>query len=787
MTDIQNIYSILLARGYQETLFSSLTGQRKKEGKEIRVDCPICSSEGNFSYSTQKPLWHCWSCGAGGDWLDFMQKVKGLDFQRALQELASPAGVELSPQSQQAYQAYTRKADILEEAQELFKKRLMAGLDIRDEAVLQYLADRGYTAQEMLDMELGAYTDRRELQEYLKSKGYTEKEIRDSGLLTSGFGEDYLLAFLWRDASGRAIGLVGRSIAIGQKTDGLSKYRYSAGFHKGEGLIGFSSARGSERIILLEGVLDALYLNFRGFKSVAVGGTELSATQLQALQLAGCKELLLAMDMDEAGQKATEKIVKNLSSSSLRVYVVSLPDNFKDADELIREKGSEAFQQALDKAERWSSWMARRIFSKHDTSADRGIDSALEEAQELYSELEDAILAKSFRDGLLKASGLTEKELDGRLEKAYQMASSRRAQALLGDRLQDIQKKAQDGDLTGAEAELSKALREVRATRGLEAPEPYLLEDLSEDIVSSPEALSTGWDSLDKLAKIPAGALTIIAGRPGQGKTTFQLNLLNNFLNLYPDKSFYYFSYEEARKAIALKLIMMRAGVVIQAESNYGAYIHYMKARESRKRAIDEALLTIPDGATFHMIHSEPHYEKIEQALEEYEELTLTERLLLCDEMYPSDDLATVIGLLAKKGNTGAVIVDYIQRIPTQSQSQRYLELKIVSSRLLEQAVQLDIPIILGAQLNRSMDNTKPRLENLRESGDIEQDANLVLSLYTPEVEAMEKADFMAKIPAEVDMEVSILKNRGGASGRKITLSFNRPVLRISEKAGGRF
>ena len=77
MTDIQNIYSILLARDYQETLFSSLTGQRKREGREIRVDCPLCGSEGNFSYSTQKPLWHCWSCGAGGDWLDFMEKVEG--------------------------------------------------------------------------------------------------------------------------------------------------------------------------------------------------------------------------------------------------------------------------------------------------------------------------------------------------------------------------------------------------------------------------------------------------------------------------------------------------------------------------------------------------------------------------------------------------------------------------------------------------------------------------------------------------------------------------------------
>jgi len=200
MTDIQNICSILLARDYQETLFSSLTGQRKREGREIRVDCPLCGSEGNFSYSTQKPLWHCWSCGAGGDWLDFMQKAKGLDFQRALQELALSAGVELSPQSQQAYQAYTRKADILEEAQELLKKGLEN--QIKDDgAVFQYLAQRGYSAQEMLDMELGAYTDRRELQEYLKGKGYTEKEIRDSGLLTSGLGEDYPLAFLWRDGA----------------------------------------------------------------------------------------------------------------------------------------------------------------------------------------------------------------------------------------------------------------------------------------------------------------------------------------------------------------------------------------------------------------------------------------------------------------------------------------------------------------------------------------------------------------------------------------------------------
>lgn len=767
MADIQNIYSILLARGYQDTLFQRLSGQRKREGQDVRVDCPLCGSEGNFSYNSERPVYHCWSCGAGGDWLKYMEKVEGKSFQIALQELASQAGVELSPQSQEAYQSYTKRADILEEAQKLFIKNLME--EKADGSwggrVGEYLAKRGYSCQEWLDMELGAYTSREELKAYLKDKGFTEQEMRDSGLFTGGFGEDYQLAFLWKDASGRAIGIVGRPLLSNKelKEKGLSKYKYSSGLKKDNGLIGFSKVRGSQEIVLLEGVLDALYLNSMGYKTVAVGGTSLSTTQIEALQKAGTKELLLALDMDETGQSSTERIIKSLAGSSLRAYVISLPEGYKDADELVREKGSEAFQRALDKAERWPSWMVKRIFSKYDTSTDRGMDTALEEAQELYSGLEDALLAKSLKNSLIMASGLTEEELDDRLKKVYQQSSSKRAQALLESRLQAVHKMSQEGDLVGAESELDKTLRDMRVTRGLELPEPYLLGGFMEDITSTPEALSTGWPSLDNLAKIPAGALTIIAGRPGQGKTTFQLNLLSNLLRTYPEKKFYYFSYEEAKKAIALKLIMIRAGVVLQAESNYGAYIHYMKNRQASQGTSNS---------------------RIEGALREYEELTSTGRLLVADNMYQAEDLATVISLLAKKEDTGAVLVDYIQRIPIRSQAQRYLDIKLISSKLLEQAVRLDIPIILGAQLGRSQDNSKPRLDNMRESGDIEQDANLVLGLYTPDIEAMEKSENGFSKAQKVDMQISILKNRGGASGRNITLTFNRPVLQIKDEAG---
>jgi DNA primase len=487
MTDIQNIYSILLSRGYQDQLFSSLTGSRKKEGKEVRADCPLCKSEGNFSYSSQKPLWRCWSCGESGDWIQYLQKTSGYDFQRCLLDLATVAGVSIDPHIQSTYQVYTRKADILETAQKYFMDQLQ---DRKAEEVWQYVWKRGYDFDSIYDMELGAYTDRQALLSYLKAEGYTDQEIKASGLLTSGYGEDYQLTLLWKDQAGRAIGIVGRPILADAeiKARGLSKYKYSAGMEKDKGLIGFSSSRGSDQMILVEGVLDALYLNHKGFKSVAVGGTSLSATQLQALEVSGTKEILLAMDMDDPGQKATERLIKSLSTSKLRAYVVSLPDGYKDPDELVRKAGAEAFQEALDKAERWPSWMARRIVSRHDLTSDRGMDQAIEEALEIYTGLDDSLQARGFMDSLRQATGLDQDDLDSKLIKATEKASVSKAKAILQSHLTDLQLKATEGDITGAEAGLTKALRDISTSRGVMAPEPYLLADLEEDIQATSPA-----------------------------------------------------------------------------------------------------------------------------------------------------------------------------------------------------------------------------------------------------------------------------------------------------------
>ena len=88
----------------------------------------------------------------------------------------------------------------------------------------------------------------------------------------------------------------------------------------------------------------------------------------------------------------------------------------------------------------------------------------------------------------------------------------------------------------------------------------------------------------------------------------------------------------------------------------------------------------------------------------------------------------------------------------------------------------------MGAQLGRSQGQaSKVRLDNLRESGDIEQDASLVLGLHNPAVETQQE-DGLEESRSVVDLEVNVLKNRGGQAGASRVLDFDRPVLTIRDR-----
>jgi DNA primase len=413
--DIQAIYSILLAKGYQEQLFSGLGGTLKKEkgGRETLVRCPFCNTEHKFSYNRDKPVWRCWHCGEAGDWIAYLNKAQGIDFKAAVLELAHAAGVEVSYDDRVRYDEYTRKANILEAAQTFFIETMNR---VAGKPVKEYLLSRGYSEADIGGMPVGAYVDRSELLKHLESCGFGESEIRRSGLFT-----------------------------------------------------------------------------------------------------------------DQAGRAATAKAADLLARSGIRPYVVTLPSEFNDPDEFVRAQGTEAFENLLKQAERWPRWQARHICQSHDLSTDRGMDCALEQAAEAQARHVDALDQRFFLDSLKAATGLGE-ECAGRLQQHQQKIAQQRAKSTFQAMLMKLQQVTSSGDPIAVELDLERGLQDLRAIRGFDVPEPYLLADFEREINKTPDGLLTGYAKLDSFLRIPRGAVSILAGRPGHGKTTMQLNLLLNFL-----------------------------------------------------------------------------------------------------------------------------------------------------------------------------------------------------------------------------------------------------------------
>ena len=157
----------------------------------------------------------------------------------------------------------------------------------------------------------------------------------------------------------------------------------------------------------------------------------------------------------------------------------------------------------------------------------------------------------------------------------------------------------------------------------------------------------------------------------------------------------------------------------------------------------------------------------------------------MSDHPYYVDDLSLVISKLKKRSGEkmGAVFIDYIQKIKIKYKyPTRQLELQKISSEILETAKSHNLPIVLGAQLGRGTGKKEVlRLDNLREAGDIENDAKLVLGIWN---QAKEEADNKEDLPKgrKVDLEFVVLKNRNGPSNQSIFLEFDKPLSLLNEK-----
>jgi replicative DNA helicase len=131
------------------------------------------------------------------------------------------------------------------------------------------------------------------------------------------------------------------------------------------------------------------------------------------------------------------------------------------------------------------------------------------------------------------------------------------------------------------------------------------------------------------------------------------------------------------------------------------------------------------------------------------------------------------------------VIVDYLQLITAPKSDSREREISLISASLKQIAKELDIPVIALAQLNRSVESRtdkRPMLSDLRESGSIEQDADVVMFVNRPEVYGQQHYDDANKTPTEGTAELIIGKQRNGPTGT-VRVAFQKSYARFENLA----
>ena len=248
--------------------------------------------------------------------------------------------------------------------------------------------------------------------------------------------------------------------------------------------------------------------------------------------------------------------------------------------------------------------------------------------------------------------------------------------------------------------------------------------------------LETGFYELDDILNgLQAGEMIVVAARPSMGKTAFAISLLEHPAAAFKTPTMM-FSLEMSKQQIAQRLLCMKAGI----DSH--------KVRKGMLSAVE--------------------YAQLAQCVNDAQALPF----------FVEDGIGlTPLELRAKarrakqKHDIGLIIIDYLQLMECPGPDSRQQQITEISRGIKATARELNVPVVALSQLNRnaeSREGHRPRMSDLRESGSIEQDADVVLLLHREDYYRRDEPDF---IPDNIG-EVIVAKQRNGPIG-SVKLAWN--------------
>jgi len=345
----------------------------RKKGRVAVARCPFHDEKtASFTITPSKGLYHCFGCGAAGDVIGFVTKYDRVSFGSALETLAKRAGLQLSKVMEERPRILPRTPLSVLTPPPPLKGNGSNG-NGRHAAPAHSLA----VLSRAVEHYHRTFCEREDAQAYLKTRGLADLDLLRA--LKVGYADGSLLKVIPKDGEVRealvSLGvitsedreLLGGCVVVpipdpvsgqwttlygrGMKTD---RHCYLPGPLRG--VLNFQAARLSGEVILTESVMDALSFHQAGIATaIPIYGTNgFTPDHLDTLKREGVVRVILALDNDDAGRKASALLKEKLTAAGIAVRVASFPPGIKDANDLLVSRKSdsvEAFREVLDAAE----------------------------------------------------------------------------------------------------------------------------------------------------------------------------------------------------------------------------------------------------------------------------------------------------------------------------------------------------------------------------------------------------------------------------------------------------
>jgi DNA primase len=360
---------------------------RKTGPNSYKGLCPFHNEKTpSFNVNLTHQRYKCFGCGAGGDVFNFVMQIEGLSFYEALKALAERNGIPMPKRSQYADEDSKLRGAIYqihEIAQEHFRANLQSPAG---EAARAYLAKRGVAVETIEQFGLGySAASGRTLQRLLEQRNFPTALMEQSGLV--GKREDgslydrfrNRLMFPIHDRNGKVIAYGGRALSAEDNPKYLNSPKTPI-YEKSYVLYNLNRAkeamRKEDRVILVEGYMDAIGVSAAGFVPVVAScGTALTTQQVQLIKQ-HTPRIVVNFDPDTAGANAAEKSINMLLESGMEVRILEL-DGDLDPDEYCRDRGAAAYAERLNRAQGYFHWLADRARTKYDIRTTEGQVSVL--------------------------------------------------------------------------------------------------------------------------------------------------------------------------------------------------------------------------------------------------------------------------------------------------------------------------------------------------------------------------------------------------------------------------